>query len=91
MVRLDSRESITMTNVTAGNGVQYEIRINCHLGKQWLDWFDGLTVTNLPNGEATLTGELADQAALHGILNRIRDLGLTLIAVNRLEHAAGAN
>ncbi len=72
-----------MTQVAAGSGAQYEIRINCHLGDQWLDWFDRLTVTNLPNGEALLTGELADQAALHGVLNRIRDLGLTLIAVNR--------
>lgn len=69
----------------------YEIRLNCHLGDQWLDWFDGLTVTNLPNGEATLTGELADQAALHGVLNRIRDLGLTLIAVRRVECPEGRN
>lgn len=80
-----------MVNVAAGAGAQYEIRINCHLGDPWLDWFDGLTVTNLPNGEATLTGEIADQAALHGVLNRIRDCGLTLIAVNRLEHVDGAN
>ena len=69
----------------------YEIRISCHLGDQGLDWFDGLTVTNLPNGEATLTGNLADQAALHGVLNRIRDLGLTLIAVNRVDRPDGMN
>ena len=80
-----------MTQVAAGNGAQYEIRINCHLGDQWLDWFDGLTVTNLPNGEATLTGELADQAALHGVLNCIRALGLTIIAVNRLDQPGGLN
>jgi hypothetical protein len=73
------------------NGAQYEIRVNCHLGDQWLDWFDGLTVINLPNGEATLSGNLADQAALHGILNRIRDLGLTLIAVNRLDRPDSMN
>jgi hypothetical protein len=80
-----------MAHVAAGNSIQYEIRINCHLGDQWLDWFDGLAVTNLPNGEAALTGELADQAALHGVLNLIRDLGLTLIAVNQVDRPNSAN
>jgi hypothetical protein len=62
----------------------YEIRIKGHLESTWADWFDGLTISNLDNGEALLSGYLLDQAALHGVLNRIASLGLTLIAVNAI-------
>jgi hypothetical protein len=58
----------------------YEIRVKGHLtAGQWRDWFGGLAMENLPSGETHLFGPVADQAALHGILNRIRDLGLTLV------------
>jgi len=61
----------------------YQIRVKGQLGAAWSTWFDGLRISNQPNGEAVLTGALADQAALHGVLNRVRDLGLVLIAVQR--------
>ncbi len=62
----------------------YEIRIKGHFGER-LRWFQELTVSALPNGETVLTGPIADQAALHGLLNRIRDLGAPLLSVNRWE------
>lgn len=62
----------------------YQIRIKGHLGPQWSDWFEGLTIT-LEDEEVTLlTGALVDQAALHGILKMVRDLGMPLLSVNRL-------
>ncbi len=63
----------------------YEIRIKGHLNGERLRWFEELTVSALPNGETVLSGPLADQAALHGLLNRIRDLGAPLLSVNRWE------
>jgi hypothetical protein len=61
----------------------YHIRVAGHGGPLWSEWFAGLTVTNLENGEAILSGPLPDQAALHGVLTRLRDLGLPLLAVER--------
>jgi len=62
----------------------YEIRVKDHLDPCWWDWFDGWTVTNLENGEVLLRGASVDQSALHGALNRIRDLNLTLLSVLRV-------
>jgi hypothetical protein len=62
---------------------RYEIRVAGHLSPQWVDWFEGLTIT-LEGGETRLTGLLADQAALYGLLKKVRDLGLSLLAVNQL-------
>jgi hypothetical protein len=59
----------------------YHIRLKGHLDSRWSAWFDGMTISNQANGEAVLRGPLADQAALHGVLIKIRDLGLPLIAV----------
>jgi hypothetical protein len=59
----------------------YRIRVMGHLGPQAAAWFDGLTLTNLPGGEAELAGDIADQAALHGVLLKVRDLGLPLLSV----------
>jgi hypothetical protein len=61
----------------------YEIRIEGHLSASWADWFEGLEIHRTETGETVLAGVLADQAALHGILMRIRDLGLPLVAVNK--------
>jgi hypothetical protein len=62
----------------------YQIRLKGQLGRQWTDWFDGLTITLDEGGETLLTGPLADQAALHGLLKKVRDLGLTLISLNQV-------
>ncbi len=59
----------------------YEIRVSRHLDQGWGEWFGGLEITNLEGGEAVLSGELPDQAALHGVLNKVRDLGLPLVAI----------
>ncbi len=63
----------------------YEIHIKEKLDSSWSPWFDGLSITTLPNHESVLSGLITDQAALHGLLNKIRDLGLTLLAVYRVE------
>jgi hypothetical protein len=60
----------------------YYVTVKGHLDSHWAAWFDGMTVTNQANGEAVLHGPLTDQAALHGVLIKIRDLGLPLLAVN---------
>ncbi len=64
--------------------VVYEIRIAGHLPSQWSDWFEGLAVTLEPDGTTLLSGPLVDQAALYGLLKKVRDTGLTLIAVNQI-------
>ena len=61
----------------------YEIRIEGHLGETWSEWFEGLTIVPLPNGETLLFGKVADQPALHGMLNRIRDLNLKLVSIDK--------
>ena len=60
----------------------YEIRVKGHLDGRWSEWFEGLTITNLESGAAVLSGEIVDQAALHGVLSKVRDLNLPLIAVS---------
>jgi hypothetical protein len=65
----------------------YEIRLKGHLGSQWTDWFEGLTITLENNGDTLLTGPVNDQAALHGLLKKVRDLGLPLVSVIPLEPA----
>jgi hypothetical protein len=60
----------------------YKIRIKGHLDGRWSEWFDGLEITNLENGETMLSGEIVDQAALHGVLAKVRDLNLVLVAVS---------
>lgn len=63
----------------------YEIRVRGHLSDTWAEWFDGLAIENLPNGESLLSGPVADKAALHGLLTKVRDLNLTLLAVALVE------
>ena len=64
---------------------QYQIRVKGHLGQEWSAWFDGLAITNIEQGQAIISGVIVDQAALFGVLLKIRDLGLPLLAVNRVE------
>ena len=59
----------------------YQIRIKGHLGCQWTDWFGGLTITLEENGDTLLTGPVVDQAALFGLLRKVRDLGMPLLSV----------
>ena len=63
----------------------YQIRIGGQLGAQWTEWFDQLTLTQADNGDTLLTGPVVDQAALHGLLRKVRDLGLPLISVTQLQ------
>ena len=63
----------------------YQIRIKGHLGREWTDWFEGLTITALNNGETLLIGPVIDQAALYGVLRKVRDLGTPLLSVSPVE------
>ena len=65
--------------------IVYEIRLKGHLSHQWTDWFEGLTITLEEDGNTLLTGPVIDQAALHGLLKKVRDLGMPLLSVNRVK------
>ena len=69
----------------SGEPTVYQIRIKGHLGGQWIDWFGGLTLTLEDNGDTLLTGPIVDQAALHGLLRKVRDLSIPLLSVIRVE------
>jgi hypothetical protein len=69
----------------AGQPVVYQIRIQGHLGCQWRDWFEGLAITLEDDGDMLLTGPVVDQAALYGLLKKVRDLGMPLVSVHRIE------
>ena len=66
----------------------YQIRVKSHLDSDWTYWFKGLTITLEKNGHTLISGPVVDQAALHGLLKKIRDLGMLLISVNYLAPAA---
>jgi hypothetical protein len=69
----------------SGQPMVYQIRIKGHLGRQRTDWFEGLTITLETNGDTLLTGPVIDQAELHGLLKKVRDLGIPLLSVNIIE------
>jgi hypothetical protein len=68
----------------------YEIRLKGHLEYRWAAWFEGLTITLEDTGDTLLTGQVVDQAALHGVLRRVRDLGMPLISVSRVSPSQAA-
>ncbi len=68
----------------------YHITVHGHLDDRWSAWFDGLTITTVADGNMVLSGWIMDQAALHGVLTKLRDLGIPLLAVQPLPEAAGA-
>lgn len=74
----------------------YEIRLQGHLATRWVIWFEGMTITLQANGDTLLRGPVVDQAALHGLLKRVRDIGMPLLSVNRVrcdetDHAEQTN
>ncbi len=71
--------------IDSAHPVIYQIRIKGQLDSQWTDWFGGLTITLGEDGDTLLTGPVVDQAALYGLLKKVRDLGLPLLAVNRVK------
>ncbi len=68
------------------NPGRYEIRLRGRLDSRWAAWFDGLSLTNESDGTTIICGQVADQAALHGLLQKVRDLGLPLISVTQVQH-----
>ena len=72
-------------NLDPARSVVYRIRVKGHLDPQWAEWFEGMTVTPENNGDSLVTGPVVDQAALHGLLKKVRDLSLPLLSVTRLE------
>ena len=73
------------TNADPAKPMVYQIRLKGHLGRHWTDWFEGLTITLEDSGDTLLRGPGVDQASLPGLLRKVRDLGLPLISVNRVE------
>jgi hypothetical protein len=71
--------------IDPGQPMAYQIRIKGHLGHQWTDWFGGLAISLENNGDTLLTGPVVDQAALHGLLRKIRDVGMPLVSVSPVE------
>ena len=69
-------------SIDPGEPTVYQIRVKGRLGRQWANWFGGLAITPAANGDTLLTGSVTDQAALHGLLRKVRDLGMPLISVN---------
>ena len=72
-------------NTDPGQPMVYQIRIRGHLSHQWTAWFEDLTITLEDNGDTLLTGPVVDQAALHGLLKKVRDLGMPLVSVSPVE------
>jgi hypothetical protein len=78
-----------MIDTPPSNLQYYEIRLKGHLDSRWVKWFDGMDITLEENGNTLLSGHLADQAALHGLLKKVRDVGLPLLSVNSKEPGTG--
>ncbi|HSN78085.1 MAG TPA: hypothetical protein VL334_23675 [Anaerolineae bacterium] len=82
------------TATPANQALLYEIKLKGHLGREWADWFGGMAVALTEDGDTLLTGPVADQAALHGLLRKVRDIGIPLVSVNEIHHhqsSEGAN
>jgi hypothetical protein len=73
-----------MSDTSAGLGL-YEIRIRGHLGSRWATWFDGMTLTTNSDGTTVIEGPVVDQAALHGLLRKLRDIGLPLLSLTQVD------
>ncbi|MCO6490323.1 MAG: hypothetical protein J5I98_18055 [Phaeodactylibacter sp.] len=80
-----AKQGNTSTTIHFDQPLAYQIRLRGHLGPQWAGWFEGMAITLEENGDTVLTGPVADQAALHGLLRKVRDLGLPLLLVACVE------
>ena len=77
-----------MNDTSAGHPIRperYEIRIKGHLASRWATWFDGMTLTAANDGTTVLEGPVVDQAALHGLLHKVRDIGLPLLSITQID------
>jgi hypothetical protein len=85
-VTTEDRRTDTTTAPHAGHShmQQYEIRVKGHLGSRWTAWFDGLSLTNEDDGTTIISGPVVDQAALHGLLQKLRDVGIPLVSLSQL-------
>ena len=75
------------SEIDPGQPTVYQIRLKGHLGSQWSDWFEGLVITALDNGDTLLTGPVVDQAALYGLLRKVRDVGIPLLTVTCVQES----
>ena len=71
--------------IDSSQPIVYQIRLKGHLSHKWTEWFEGLTITHEEDGNTILTGPVIDQAALHGLFKKVRDLGMPLLSVNSVE------
>jgi hypothetical protein len=79
----------SIPKIDPGQPMMFQIRIKGYLGHQWSDWFEGLVITQEENGDTLLTGPVVDQAALHGLLKKVRDLGMPLLSVDPVKLERG--
>jgi hypothetical protein len=79
--RPDVGQEAAYESAEGGQVSVYEIRVKGHLDGHWSEWFDGLEIANMEDGDTVLSGEIVDQSALHGLLNKVRDLGLPLLSL----------
>lgn len=89
--RHEAKRTMSETDTATGDPggpALYQIRIQGHLDDRWADWFEGLSLTRQENGETLFSGVVVDQAALHGLLRKVRDLGMPLLAVIRVDPKA---
>jgi hypothetical protein len=84
-IRYKEMSKKTNPKIDPGQPMVYQIRIKGHLGHHWTDWFGGLAITLEDNGDTLLTGPVVDQAALHGLLKKVRDLGMPLVSVIQVQ------
>jgi len=82
---------LSNSSTSAHQPMIYEIRLKGHLGAQWADRFDGMTITLEEQGDTLLAGPVNDQAALHGLLRKVRDLGMVLLSVNQVQPEFSGN